>query len=67
MSTKSHRHSVKTESIRAYTGGVATGGRYPQNPMAAGGVCTVQTCACGAIRKINSNGRHQERGPWVAA
>ncbi len=59
-----HKRSVKSETIRAYTGGAGTA-RTGQNPAAAGGICLHQTCACGATRKVNQNGRHAERGEWT--
>lgn len=44
--------------------GVATRGA-DMNPAAAGGVCIVTTCTdCGSVQRTNSNGRHEEIGPW---
>lgn len=63
MTTKStHRHKAKTRTTRGYFGG-AYGAKH-QEPRAAGGVCFVETCACGARRETNSNGRFEERGTW---
>lgn len=56
-----HKHRAKTTTTRAYTGSVSR----DENRAAHGGVCHHETCACGAERRINSNGRHEERGAWV--
>ena len=58
---KIHKHKPATESIRCFTAPVA----YPENPAAHGNICISQTCSCGATRRINKNGRHIERGPWI--
>lgn len=60
-----HKANRDEQQIRAYTGGVATGGRYPQEPRAAGGICIVDYCACGAMRRTNTNAGYVERGPWT--
>lgn len=58
-----HRHKAKTETTIGY--------RYPvgpphlQRPRAHGGVCHVETCACGARRETNSNGRSKETTGWI--
>ena len=60
-----HKHTAKTETTVGY--------RHPVGPVeqqderAHGGVCHVETCACGAQRHTNSNGRHKERGEWYLA
>lgn len=57
-----HRHRVKSTRTVGYTGPVA----QPENREAHGGVCHVDTCSCGAVRRTNSTGMgHDERGPWV--
>ena len=58
-----HRHRAKTRETRGYMGTV----RAPveENRAAHGGVTHVDTCACGARRETNSNGRFVERGQWV--
>lgn len=57
-----HRHRVRTTRTVGYTGPVA----QPENHAAHGGVCHIDTCACGAVRKTNSTGMgRDERGPWV--
>lgn len=61
-----HKHKAKTEITRGYTG-TARGAHYTakgENRSAHGGICHVETCACGATRETNSNGRHMERGTW---
>ena len=57
-----HRHRVKTEETYLYAHPVA----WPENPSAHGNVTLHQTCSCGALRKINVNGRHREMGDWKA-
>lgn len=56
-----HRHRVIRAEIRPYGGPVAT----PGNPTARGGVTETQRCECGAVRRVNVNGRAEEVGPWV--
>lgn len=46
---------------KPYSGPVVT---RDQNPGAHGNVCVVETCACGAVRSVNVNGRHVESGEW---
>lgn len=38
---------------------------WPENRLAHGGICRVETCSCGAVRRINVNHQHEEYGPWV--
>lgn len=64
MRDASHRHGAKTERTIPYFGPV-TSDRRRANPRAHGGVTIVQTCRCGAHRKINSNGGQLERGFWL--
>jgi hypothetical protein len=70
-----HRHHPEIERTVGYSGGVArvsaaTGkplaGSSHQEPSAAGGICIVQTCACGAIRRTNRNQGWRETSGWVA-
>lgn len=63
MST--HRHRCATSIIVGYTGTVPRP-VCGENRAAHGAVCVVETCACGAVRRTNSNGRHDERGAWIA-
>ena len=61
MSSKKHTHRIKTSETRGYTGGVS----QRQEPRAAGGICVVDTCSCGAMRRTNRNQGYQERGAWT--
>lgn len=54
MSTTHKRHKAKTTVTVGYRGPV--GPYWRQNPQAHGGVCIVETCACGARRETNSTG-----------
>lgn len=58
------KHRAKTEKMTSYSAPAADGER--ENPAAHGGVAYHQTCACGATRLVNANGRAVERGPWVS-
>jgi len=60
-----HTHRTKASETRAFTGPVASGGR--ENRAAHGGYCRHEECRCGATRRVNVNGQHVERGPWVSA
>lgn len=60
-----HRHRPHTTMTVGYRG-TAAGVRY-ENRSAHGAVCIIDTCRCGAKRETNSNGRHDERGPWLPA
>jgi hypothetical protein len=44
-----------------YTGPVA----HPGNERARGGVAYVETCSCGATRKVNANHFQREYGEWM--
>jgi hypothetical protein len=58
-----HRHRAATSGpASAYLGPVRRAVR--QNRQAHGGVTYVETCACGAAKVVNRNGRHAEHGPW---
>lgn len=57
-----HRHKVKTTDTYGYSAPIQ-GARY--EPRAHGGVCHVDRCACGAVRRTNATGRYTERGKWV--
>lgn len=58
-----HVHRVKFSEQRCFTGPVA----QKQNPMAHGGYTRHETCSCGAVRGVNVNGLHIERGRWTEA
>jgi len=34
------------------------------NPAAHGGYTEIQSCTCGALRSVNVNGNHIEKGRW---
>lgn len=57
-----HRHQVKNTSTYCYSAPIQ-GAKY--DPRAHGGVVHVDRCACGAVRRTNSTGKFQERGPWM--
>lgn len=56
-----HKHRMSTTKTGPYFC-AAEGAK--QNPAAHGGTQTVEHCECGAWRRTNSNGRHEERGSW---
>lgn len=56
-----HRHRVVETRTYGYSGPVCGA---DEDPRAHGGVRHVDSCSCGARRVTNSNGRHQEQGPW---
>jgi hypothetical protein len=55
-----HKHTASKTDTRGYTGSVSR----DENRAAHGGVCEVETCACGYTRRTNVNGRHVEQGNW---
>ncbi len=57
-----HKHQEKSYRIVGYMHPIP-GAKEDQR--AHGGVCIISTCSCGAERKTNSNGRFEERGPWM--
>jgi len=58
-----HTHKPKTSKEVPFSHAVAS----PENARAHGGVCIVDTCRCGAVRRTNRNAGQIERGPWVDA
>ena len=53
------------DTIRGFTGSVATAGRTHDNPPAHGGIWMLQECQrCGWRRQVNSNGCHEEFSGW---
>lgn len=61
--SKPHRHRAATAGpASAYLGPVR--GAVRANPLAHGWVTYTYTCACGAVKAVNRNGRHAEHGPW---
>lgn len=59
-----HVHRSKRSEQRPFTGAVVS---ERQNRAAHGGYCRHEECRCGATRRVNVNGQHVERGPWVSA
>ena len=57
-----HKHKTQSKTTIGYRYPVGPASR--QDERAHGGVCHVETCACGAQRETNANGRHVERGFW---
>jgi hypothetical protein len=55
-----HVHEAVRTDTRPYTGTVSK----DENNAAHGGICEVETCACGYFRRTNVNGRHTEQGHW---
>ena len=54
-----HRHTPHYSTDQVF-------GRFVgPNRAAHGGICTVDECACGAIRRTNQNGRHHESTGWI--
>jgi hypothetical protein len=67
MSKCSHANTT-TGQMYGYTGSVAKHPYTHENRAAHGAVTYTETCQlCGAQRRVNSNGRHQEYSPWAAA
>ena len=59
-----HEHVEETD-MRGYTGGVAVHPYTFENRAAHGAVTYTERCKdCAAHRKVNSNARHEEHGPW---
>ena len=56
------RHPDPTVAVEPYTGGVHAS---DENRGAHGDITEVHTCECGAIRRVNRNGRHTETGSWA--
>jgi hypothetical protein len=53
-------HYAASVMERRYTGPIANAVRI--NEAAHGNITRVETCTCGAVREINVNDTHQERG-----
>ena len=56
-----HRHRVALVTEVPFAGPVG----WPETPAAHGNICRVETCACGAVRRVNVNFTARETGPWV--
>jgi hypothetical protein len=63
MKNSTHRHSVFSSVDRGFTDAVSR----DENRAAHGNICVIDTCKCGATRRINVNGTHIERGAWIVA
>lgn len=62
MGAMPHQHRKHQErNERCFTQAVA----YPENRAAHGNITVEHVCRCGAVRLVNVNGRHVERGPWI--
>ena len=62
-STMKHRHRPHTTKTVGFAYCVAP---YDCTPAAHGGVTHIETCKCGATRRINSTGSHREEvGAWA--
>ena len=57
-----HAHEPIDVITRPYNGAVS----HTENRAAHGGICDVERCECGAERRTNRNGYHEERGSWRA-
>jgi hypothetical protein len=55
-----HRHEP-AKSFRTFDLGPVSHNQ-PWEPQ--GGIARIETCACGAQRRVNVNGEHIEDGPW---
>lgn len=60
---QTHRHMAESSQEVCFSGSVNKRGT-DENPMAHGNICVIETCACGATRRTNVNGRHTEEGDW---
>jgi len=63
MTHHHHRPIPRLTVVRCYSGPVSD----RENPRAHGWACELHVCRCGAVRRVNVNGRHVERGPWAEA
>ena len=64
MATIAHRHRPAKMSDSPFLGCVAQAGQC--SPGSHGRITRVQTCTCGATRRVNSDGLYaEERGPWT--
>jgi hypothetical protein len=64
MTTIAHRHRPAKMSDSPFFGCVAQPGQC--SPASHGRITRVQTCTCGATRRVNSDGLYaEERGAWT--
>ena len=60
-----HTNKEQVGGDYGYTGSVAVHPYTDENRSAHGGVTWTQRCRnCGSTRNVNSNGHHEEYGPW---
>lgn len=60
-----HRHRAKTTSDpRPYSGPVRNPDETRHEPRAHGGCSYIDTCSCGATRRINASAGFREVGEW---
>lgn len=60
---RSCQHRPASARETCYSGPVAE----PENPAAHGNITVRETCRCGAVRAVNINQHHEERGAWSLA
>lgn len=58
-----HKHEATQTNTYAWSTCVAVPSQHCDG-TAHGGVTHVEECACGAVRKIESNGKHVLTGYW---
>jgi hypothetical protein len=58
-----HQHRTKTYIDRPFAGPVVAAS--DAHRAAHGNITRHATCACGASRRMNINGRHVEAGAWT--
>jgi hypothetical protein len=61
MKAIKHHHKAHASRVQPFTGPVTI--KRP-NPAAHGNRTIVLTCSCGAERRVNINGTHDEQGEW---
>ena len=57
-----HRHVAVKEREECFTRCVAFN---KCDPRSHGNVCRIETCSCGASRRINSNQGFREKSEWI--
>lgn len=58
-----HKHEVRESRTHAWSACIAKPHQHCDG-SAHGGVTFVEKCECGAVRKIESNGKHTLAGIW---
>jgi hypothetical protein len=59
-----HKHKQRKDAEKRYFGWSRCVGNGTDCGGAHGGVTIVEECACGAIRRTESNGRHESTLGW---